>query len=134
MSADVNIKTVQAIYDAIGRADGQFILDNCTEDVDWATDTSSTAAPWYGVRHGKEPVAAFFMDFGAAMEVHTFEPFSFTANDDEVHTMVRLVATRRANGESMSMNLHHFFQFRDGRVCFYRGTEDTAQTAAVFSV
>ena len=29
------------------------------------------------------------------------------------------------------MNLHHFFKFRDGKIAYYRGTEDTAQTAAV---
>jgi uncharacterized protein len=132
MSADVNIKTIQGVYEAFGRGDGEYILDNVTDDVDWATDTSSTAAPWYGVRHGKAAVGAFFMDFGSAMDVQQFDPFSYTANDSEVHTMVRLVATRRANGRSVSMNLHHFFQFRDGKIAFYRGTEDTAQTEAIF--
>ena len=28
------------------------------------------------------------------------------------------------------MDLHHFFTFRDGKIAYYRGTEDTAQTAA----
>ena len=30
----------------------------------------------------------------------------------------------------MVENLHHYFQFRDGKVSYYRGSEDTAQTAA----
>jgi ketosteroid isomerase-like protein len=132
MSAEGNIQTVQNVYAAFGRADGQTILDSCTDDIDWGTDTSSTVAPWYGIRHGKEQVGAFFVDFGANMEVSAFEPYSFTASDDEVHTMVRMVATRRANGESVSMNLHHFFQFREGKIAFYRGSEDTAQVEAVF--
>jgi hypothetical protein len=29
------------------------------------------------------------------------------------------------------MNLHHYFKFRDGKVAYYRGTEDTAQTENV---
>ena len=29
------------------------------------------------------------------------------------------------------MNLHHFFTFRDGKIAYYRGIEDTAQTEAV---
>jgi ketosteroid isomerase-like protein len=29
------------------------------------------------------------------------------------------------------MDLHHFFRFRDGKIAYYRGTEDTAQTARV---
>jgi len=28
------------------------------------------------------------------------------------------------------MDLHHWFRFRDGRIYFYRGTEDTAQVEA----
>ena len=28
------------------------------------------------------------------------------------------------------MHLHHYFRFRDGKICYYRGTEDTAITAA----
>jgi ketosteroid isomerase-like protein len=34
-------------------------------------------------------------------------------------------------GKTAQMNLHHYFKFRDGQVAYYRGTEDTAQTAAV---
>ena len=29
------------------------------------------------------------------------------------------------------MNLHHYFTFRGGKIAYYRGTEDTAQTEAV---
>jgi ketosteroid isomerase-like protein len=29
------------------------------------------------------------------------------------------------------MDLHHFFRFRDGKIAYYRGTEDTVQTAQV---
>lgn len=29
------------------------------------------------------------------------------------------------------MNLHHFFRFRDGKVAYYRGTEDTALVETV---
>jgi hypothetical protein len=27
------------------------------------------------------------------------------------------------------MDIHHWFRFRDGKICFYRGTEDSARTA-----
>ena len=132
MSADDNIKTIQAVYEAFGRGDVAFILDLVTDDVDWATDTQSTAAPWYGVRHGKDGVQAFFEAFGSTMDVNQFEPFTFASNDTEVHTVVRFAATRRANGRSASMNLHHLFQFRDGKIAYYRGTEDTALVEAIF--
>ena len=87
MSADINIKTIAQTYEAFGRGDVAAILDNITDDVDWAAETTSTAAPWYGVRHGKESVAGFFAAFGSAMEVEEFTPVSFAANDTDVLTV-----------------------------------------------
>lgn len=132
VSADVNIKIIQQLYEAFGRGDLNAILDAVADDVDWATDTSSAAAPWYGVRHGKEGVTSFFADFGSAMEIEEFTPFAFAANDTEVHSVVRCKAHARSNGRTVDMNLHHYFTFRDGKVAYYRGSEDTAQAEAAF--
>ena len=46
--------------------------------------------------------------------------------------MVRLVAAQRGSGRTLSMNLHHFFRFRDGLIEYYRGSEDTVQTVGLF--
>jgi ketosteroid isomerase-like protein len=104
------------------------VLDHVTDDVDWATETSSTVAPWYGVRRGKDGVGAFFAAFGSTMEVQEFSPFAFAANDTEVHTVVHCRATARTTGKSIDNDLHHFFRFHDRKISYYRGTEDTAQT------
>ena len=130
MSAESNIKTIAQIYEAFGRGDIAAILGGITDDVDWAAETTSTAAPWYGVRHGKEAVAGFFAAFGSAMEVEEFTPVSFAANDTDVLTVVRFRARSRSTGKTVAMDLHHFFRFRDGKIAYYRGTEDTAQTEA----
>ena len=79
MSADNNIKTIQEVYEAFGRAAA--ILDAVTDDVDWASEAASDGVPWHGVRRGKEAVAAFFADHGSAMEVDEFTPLSFAVND-----------------------------------------------------
>ena len=131
MSADANIKTITAVYEAFGRGDVAAILDAVTDDVDWAAEAASSAAPWYGVRRGKDAVAAFFSDFGSTMEVEEFTPVSFAANDTDVLTVVRFRSRSRSTGKSAEMNLHHYFKFRDGKIAYYRGTEDTAQTEAV---
>jgi ketosteroid isomerase-like protein len=133
MAADENIKTIQRVYEAFGRGDIQAVLDAVTDDVDWATETSSTAAPWYGVRHGKNGVASFFEAFGSAMEVQEFDPHAFAANDDEVHTLVHCRATSRSTGKAIDNELHHYFRFEDGKIAFYRGTEDTAQIEAALA-
>jgi hypothetical protein len=131
VSADANIKTITAVYEAFGRGDVAAILDAVTDDVDWAAEAASSAAPWYGVRHGKDAVAAFFSDFGSTMEVEEFTPVSFAANDTDVLTVVRFRARSRGTGRTAQMNLHHYFKFRDGKIAYYRGTEDTAQTEQV---
>lgn len=130
MGAAENIKSIQGIYEAFGRGDVDTVLDGVTDDVDWATETSSTVAPWYGVRRGKDGVASFFNAFGSTMEVQEFNPWAFAGNEDEVHTVVHCRATSRATGKTIDHDLHHFFRFRDGKISFYRGTEDTAQTEA----
>jgi uncharacterized protein len=131
MNADTNIKTIAQVYEAFGRGDVAAILDAVTDDVDWAAEASSAAAPWYGGRTGRDAVAQFFTDFGSAMEVEEFTPVSFAANDTDVLTVVRFRARSLRTGRSAAMDLHHFFRFRDGKIAYYRGTEDTAQTAAV---
>jgi uncharacterized protein len=133
MSSEDNIKTIQGMYEAFGTGDVQGILDCLTDDVDWASETTSTKAPWYGVKHGKAEVPSFFEAFGSTMEVEEFTPHTFGANDDSVFALVRCRAKSRATGKSSDMTLHHYFRFRDGKVSYYRGTEDTAQIEAVLS-
>jgi|HubBroStandDraft_4_1064222.scaffolds.fasta_scaffold1176312_1 ketosteroid isomerase-like protein len=133
MGSDDNIKSIQAMYEAFGRGDVGAILDAVTDDVDWATDTSSTVAPWYGARHGKEAVTTFFQAFGSAMDVDEFTPLTFAANEDAVFAIVRCRARARSTGKAVDMNLHHYFRFRDGRVFHYRGTEDTTQVEAALT-
>ena len=126
-----NIKTIMGVYEAFGRGDVAAILDAVTSDVDWAAEADPAVAPWHGVRHGPDAVATFFTEFGATMEVEEFTPVSLAANDTDVLSVVRFRARSRATGKTAAMDLHHFFKFRDGKIAYYRGTEDTAQTRAV---
>jgi hypothetical protein len=130
MSADANIKTIAELYQAFGRGDVAAILDAVTDDVDWAAEAASPTAPWYGVRRGKGAVSEFFVAFGSAMEIEEFTPLTFAANDTDVLTVVRCRTKSRRTGKSAEMDLHHLFRFRDGKIAYYRGTEDTAQTEA----
>jgi uncharacterized protein len=131
VSADVNVNTVGQVYDAFGRGDIATILDAVTDDVDWGIETSSIVAPWYGMRHGKDAVARFFDGLSMVMDIEEFTPVSFAANDDDVLTVVRYKAKARTTGKTAGMHLHHFFHFRDGKIAFFRGTEDTVQIVGV---
>ncbi len=131
MSANDNVKVIQSVYEAFGRGDVAAILEVLTDDVDWASEAAdSKGAPWYGVRRGHVGVTAFFEGFGSTMEVEEFTPAVFAATDTEVLTIVHMRAKVRASGRSVSMDLHHRFTFRDGKIAYYRGSEDTQQTVA----
>ena len=62
-----------------------------------------------------------------------FTPLSLTANDTDVQVLIRFRMKSTASGREGVMNLHHFWRFRDGKVEQYRGSEDTALTAAILS-
>jgi hypothetical protein len=130
MGSEDNIKTIRAFYEAFGRGDVRAILDAVTDDVDWASDTSSTVAPWYGVKHGKDGVTSFFQAYGGTMEVDEFTPVTFAADEDAVFTIVHCRARSRATDKAVDMNLHHYFRFRGGKISYYRGSEDSVQTEA----
>jgi ketosteroid isomerase-like protein len=49
--SEQNIETVKGIYEAFGRGDVAAILEHCTNDVDWASESAIEIAPWHGVKH-----------------------------------------------------------------------------------
>ena len=128
MSAEENLATVKGIYDSFGKGDVPAILDQLTDDVDWAAEAASDAAPWYGMRKGKDDVVGFFEAIGGAVDVTEFSPDSFAANDDEVMVRLRFAMKSKETGREATMGLMHYWHFRDGKVDHYRGTEDTAAT------
>lgn len=133
MSADDNLATVQKLYEAFGRGDVATILDNLTDDVDWAADVENATAPWHGQRHGKDEVTGFFEGIASAAEVQEFTPLAFATSENEVMAFIRYRVRAKESGREAAMNLHHYWRFRDGKVEYYRGSEDSAQTAELLA-
>jgi len=125
---DPKITTVQRISEEFGRGDIGFILDQLTDDVDWASCPGSDIAPWHGIHQGKAEVPHFFKALGENLEITEFTPLSFAANDTDVMVVTRWAATAPATGNTATMDIHHWWRFRDSKIYLYRGTEDTAQT------
>ena len=133
MGSNENIKTVQVLYEAFGRGDVPRILDELTDDVDWATEAQTAVAPWHRRYVGKDEVPAFFESLAETITVTEFTPMSFTANDTDVMCVIRFGTRSNATGKSATANIHHWWRFRDGKVCYYRGAEDTALTQEVLT-
>lgn len=134
MGAEQNVETIKAMYEAFGRGDVDAVLELVTDDVDWSTDAAIESAPWYGQRNGKAEVRGFFEGIGRTGPVTEFVPLSFATNDDgDVMVFIRYAFTVTATGKSGAMNIHHYWRFRDGKVCFVRSSEDTALVAALLT-
>jgi hypothetical protein len=127
MTPNTNLAIVKQVYAAFARGDVTRILTALTDDVDWASDGS--VAPWHGPRAGKEEVARFFGELAASIQMLEFTPIAVAASDHGVFAIVRTRFRALASGREATMHLHHYFGFRDGKVEFFRGSEDTAQTA-----
>ncbi|MGZ4182738.1 MAG: nuclear transport factor 2 family protein [Solirubrobacteraceae bacterium] len=133
MCHEQNITTVREIYDAVARGDVAAILDRLTDDVDWAAEAAGGAAPWYGHRTGRDGVASFFEDLARSIEILEFQPHSFAAGDDTVQLLVCWTFRPLTNGRETAMTMHHYWRLRDGKVEYFRGSEDTALTAQAFA-
>ena len=127
MGAEDNLTTVKAVYEAFGRGDVETILEAVADDVDWAVD-AEPIAPWYGQRTGKGGVASFFADIASAMEVQDFAVEGMGASDNEVFAFLRFAVRMKATGRDAAFHLHHYFRFGgEGKIVYYRGSEDSAQ-------
>jgi hypothetical protein len=130
--SDPKIETMQRVYAAFGRADLPAILAEVSDDVDWAAEAASTSAPWYGPHRGRDGVTRFVQELGSSVEISEFTPLSFTSNDTDVMVTIRWTFTARATGRTATETLHHWWRFADGRIVFYRGSDDSEQTASLF--
>jgi len=128
MSTDDNVKTIRSVYDAFGRADLAAILDAVADDVDWSSSVDSDEVPWWGERHGKDAVADFFVQLAGATELDEFTPLEIIGDGDTVLAVVRYRVTAKTTGRRATMLLQHYWRFRDGKIAYYRGAEDSLLT------
>jgi ketosteroid isomerase-like protein len=133
--SDPKIDIITTIYEAFGRGDVATILDQVSDDVDWAAESfGSKAAPWHGIHKGQGEVPGFFQGLAEAIDVDEFDIRSMAANDDEVFVAIRFGFTGKATGRSGAMDLHHRWTLADGKVIRYRGSEDTALVVEVLGL
>jgi ketosteroid isomerase-like protein len=140
MSTTTSDTTVQAHLDAVGRlyaaygnADMDAVLAELADDVDWAAEAAGTSVPWYGPHRGKREVPRFFEAIGASVDITEFDIIGMAASDTDVVATVHWTYTVKATGKSASMYMQHWWRFQDGKIVFFRGSEDSAQSVAAFA-
>jgi ketosteroid isomerase-like protein len=130
---DPKIEAIQRLYAAYGRGDVDAVLAEVSDDVDWGAEAASTSVPWFGSHRGKDDVSRFFKEIGSNVEVTEFTPLAFTSNETDVIVAVHWAYTVHATGKRAAMTMQHWWRFADGKIAFFRGSEDTEQSASAFS-
>jgi ketosteroid isomerase-like protein len=131
-TVQAHLDTVGRLYAAYGSGDTESVLAELTDDVDWAAEAAGTTVPWYGRRCGKPAVLRFFEAIGSSVDVTEFDVVGMTANDTDVVTTVHWTYTVKATGKTASMYMQHWMRFAAGKIEFFRGSEDSEQSAAAF--
>ncbi len=73
MSEKDHVARIVKIYEAFGRGDIPYILEQLTEDVRWLTH-NGPLVPWSGDFSGKTNVPKFFAAIAGAGQVNAFTP------------------------------------------------------------
>ena len=94
-----NVERVEAIFEAFGRGDVPFILDNLTDDVRFASYLDPSV-PWAGEFVGKERVMEFFQAIGGAIEVTGHPVDAIVADGETVYSRGSSTFNVRATGKA----------------------------------
>lgn len=129
MSEKDNVARVVDIYEAFGRGDIPFIIDQLTDDVRWMTHFDPVV-PWSGNYQGKPDVPRFFAAIAGAGDVTAFAPAEFVAQGDTVVSTGDFGIKVRATGKSSLTRWVFIWKFREGRVCSYEQFHDASITDA----
>src|SRR5436305_12458417 len=88
-----NLAVVGGIYEAFGRGDIHFILDQIADDCAWESwldnDGQKAGLPPMKPRHGRAGVGEFF-DYVATMQIQDFQVLDMLASDRQVGVEVQI--------------------------------------------
>lgn len=133
MITDPKLDKIHNLYAAYGRGDVAGALADLADDVDWAAEAAGDSVPWYGSYLGKDRVPEFFAAIASTVDVTQFDVVGMASNDTDVIATIRWAYTVKATGRTASMYMQHWWRFADGRIVFFRGSEDSDQSARAFS-
>lgn len=125
MSESDNVARVVKIYEAFGRGDVPFIIEQLTDDVRWTTHFDPVV-PWSGNYHGKAAVPGFFAALAGAGDVTAFNPAEFVSQADTVVSTGEFGIRAKATGKTSLTRWVFIWKFREGRVCSYEQFHDPA--------
>lgn len=123
MGEQENVQSITKIYDAFGRGDIAYIIDQVTDDVRWVVHVDPVV-PWAGDYSTKARVGGFFSALNDAAETTAFNPAEFVAQGDTVVSMGEYGFKARATGKSSMGRWVFVWKLRNGKVSSYEQFHD----------
>lgn len=119
-----NVERVVRIFEAFGRGDVGFILDQLTDDARFTSHVDHRV-PWAGEYSGKDGVARYFQAMGTSVEVTDHPVESVVAQGDTVVASGDVSFQVRETGRAGSSKWVYIFKLANGRVHSYDQFNDT---------
>ncbi len=118
MSTEQNVAAVTRIYEAFGRGDIPYIINQLADDVSWKVHMEPVV-PWSGDYAGRVSVPRFFEAIGTSVDVLGFTPQEFVAQGDTVVSLGTFASRSKATGKSAESRWAFVWKLKDGRVVSY---------------
>lgn len=135
--AAANLAVVGGIYEAFGRGDIDFILDQIADDCAWESwlDNHGQKAgiPPMKPRSGRAGVAEFFA-YVATMQIQDFKVLDLLASDRQVVVEVQISIGLPDGGSVTDEELHLYSLNEAGKIRRMRHYVDTAKQIKAYGV
>ena len=132
-----NLAVVGGVYEAFGRGDVGFILDQVADDCAWESwlDNHGQKAgiPPMKPRHGSAGVAEFFA-YVATMEIRNFQVLDMLASNRQVVVEVQITIGLPNGGSVTDEELHLYSLNGEGKITRMRHYVDTAKQIKAYGV
>ena len=120
-----NVAKAQAIYEAFGRGDIPYIVDQLADDVRWEDGAADHGIPWLVPGVGKQHVLTFF-ECIADFDFKRFDVQTVCGEGDTVVAVVQVDVLVKSTGGSFSGLEVHVWHFgSDGKAASFNHVVDT---------
>ncbi len=135
--AAANLAVVGGIYEAFGRGDIAFILDQIADDCAWESwldnHGQNAGIPPMQPRRGREGVAEFFA-YVATMQIADFQVLDMLSSDHQVVVEVK-ISIAMPDGSTLTDEELHLYSLDDeGKVSRMRHYVDTAKQIEAYGL
>jgi ketosteroid isomerase-like protein len=135
--AAANIAVVGGVYEAFGRGDIDFILDQIADDCAWESwldnyGQEAGIAPMTP-RHGRAGVAEFFA-YVATMQIEDFQVLDMLASDRQVVVEVQISIALPGGASVTDEELHLYSLNDEGKISRMRHYVDTAKQIKAYGL